>query len=107
YMKRLLNILGPGIITAALVFGPSKMTITSKMGADYSYSLLWIVIVALFFMGVYTSMCSRIGVTQEKSLLTLIKEHFNNGVGIAIGVGISLVATSFQAGHSIGVGIAS
>lgn len=105
-MKKIINILGPGIITAALVFGPSKMTITSKMGADYSYSLMWIVIVALFFMGVYTSMCSRIGVVQEKSLLSLIKEHFNKGVGIAIGVGIFLVATSFQAGNSIGVGIA-
>ena len=105
-MKKILNVLGPGIITAALVFGPSKMTITSKMGADYSYSLMWIVIVALFFMGIYTAMCSRIGVTQEKSLLTLIKEHFNKGIGVAIGIGIFLVATSFQAGNSIGVGIA-
>ena len=105
-MKKLLNILGPGIITAALVFGPSKMTITSKMGADYSYGLMWIVIVALFFMGTYTAMCSRIGVTQKESLLTLIKNHFNKGIGIAIGIGIFLVATSFQAGNSIGVGIA-
>ncbi len=105
-MKKLLNILGPGIITAALVFGPSKMTITSKMGADYEYSLMWIVIVALLFMGVYTAMCSRIGVIHDKSLLTLIKERFGNAIGIAIGVGIFLVATSFQAGNSIGVGIA-
>lgn len=105
-MKKLLNILGPGIVTAALVFGPSKMTITSKMGADYAYSLLWIVLVAMFFMGVYTSMCSRIGAVHDKSLLTLIKENFNKGIGIAIGVGIFLVATSFQAGNSIGVGIA-
>jgi len=105
-MKRLLNILGPGIITAALVFGPSKMTITSKMGADYEYSLLWIVLVALFFMGIYTAMCSRIGVVHDKSLLTLIKERFGKGIGVAIGVGIFLVATSFQAGNGIGVGIA-
>ncbi len=40
--------LGPGIITAAVVFGPSKMTITSKMGAVYGYSLLWIVVIAIF-----------------------------------------------------------
>lgn len=104
--KKWLHVLGPSIVTAALVFGPSKMTITSKMGADYEYSLLWIVLVALFFMGVYTAMCSRIGIVQEKSLLTLIKEHFSKGIGIAIGIGIFLVATSFQAGNSIGVGIA-
>lgn len=105
-MKKILNILGPGIITAALVFGPSKMTITSKMGADFEYSLMWIVLVALFFMGVFTAMSSRIGTIHEKSLLTLIKEHFSKGIGIAIGVGIFLVATSFQAGNSIGIGIA-
>ncbi|ERJ58014.1 Nramp family divalent metal transporter [Sphingobacterium paucimobilis] len=105
-MKKLLNVLGPGIITAALVFGPSKMTITSKMGADYSYSLMWIVFVALFFMGIYTAMGSRIGASQEKSLLTLIKTYFSKPIGIAIGIGVFLVATSFQAGNSIGVGIA-
>src|SRR5690606_20081902 len=105
-MKRLLNILGAGIITTALVFGPSKMTITSNIGADYEYSLLWVVLVALFFMGIYTAMCSRIGVVHDKSLLTLIKERFGKGIGAAIGVGIFLVATSFQAGNGIGVGIA-
>jgi Mn2+/Fe2+ NRAMP family transporter len=82
------------------------MTITSKMGADYEYSLMWIVIVALFFMGVFTAMCSRIGVVHDKSLLTLIKERFGKSIGVIIGVGIFLVATSFQAGNSIGVGIA-
>lgn len=105
-MKKILNILGPGIITAALVFGPSKMTITSKMGSDYEFKLMWIVVVALFFMGAFTAMCSRIGVVHEKSLLTLIKENFSRNIGIAIGIGIFLVATSFQAGNSIGVGIA-
>ncbi len=47
-VRKWLLSLGPGIITAAVVFGPSKMTITSKMGAVYSYSLLWIVVVAIF-----------------------------------------------------------
>ena len=43
----------PGIITAALVFGPSKMTITSRLGADYGYSMLWVVVLAIFFMMVF------------------------------------------------------
>ncbi|WP_257668316.1 divalent metal cation transporter [Parapedobacter tibetensis] len=53
--------LAPGIVTAAIVFGPSKITITSKIGADYGYSLLWIVVVAIFFMMVFTAMGARIG----------------------------------------------
>ena len=37
----------PGIIIAAVVFGPSKMTITSKLGATYGYSLVWTVQVCM------------------------------------------------------------
>lgn len=104
--KRWLFSLGPGIITAALVFGPSKMTITSKMGADFGYSLLWVVAVAIFFMLVYTRMSTRIGSVSDVSLLTLIRQKFGNKIAIAIGVGIFLVAASFQSGNSVGVGIA-
>ena len=100
-----LLILGPVIITAALVFGPSKMTITSKMGADYSYDLLWVIIVAIFFMMVFTTMGARIGAQNKVSLLMLIREKFGKPVSILIGLGIFLVATSFQAGNSTGVSI--
>lgn len=100
-----LKSLGPGIITAALVFGPSKLTITSKLGAMYGYSPLWIVIVAIFFMAVFTNMATRIGEASEKSLITIIRQKWGNLAAIAVGIGIFCVATSFQAGNAIGVGI--
>ncbi|RZK92752.1 MAG: divalent metal cation transporter, partial [Pedobacter sp.] len=98
--------LGPGIITAALVFGPSKMTITSRLGADFGYSMLWIVVVAIFFMLAFTNMGARIGLSSNESLLTQIRLKWGRGAAIAIGLGVFLVTTSFQAGNSIGVGIA-
>ena len=101
-----LRSLGPGMITAALVFGPSKLTITSKLGAVYGYSLLWIVIVAIFFMGVFTAMSTRIGIATDQSLLSSVKQKWGKPASIAMGIGVFLVTTSFQAGNSIGVGIA-
>ncbi|WP_257668321.1 Nramp family divalent metal transporter [Parapedobacter tibetensis] len=101
-----LSVLGPGVITAALVFGPSKMTITSKMGADFSYSLLWVIVVAIFFMMIFTNMSARIGQHNRESLLTLIRKKTGRFGSIFIGVGVFLVATSFQAGNSTGLGIA-
>lgn len=98
--------LGPGIITAALVFGPSKITITSKMGAEYGYSLLWIVVVAIFFMAVFTTMAARIGLAAQQSFLNTIRERWGKRASIGLGIGIFLVTASFQAGNSIGVGIA-
>jgi manganese transport protein len=104
-IKNFFKSLIPGIILAAVVFGPSKMTITTKLGAEYGYSLEWIVAIAIFFMAIFTSMGSRIGSSSSKSLLTLIREKFGNVFSIIIGVGIFLVAASFQAGNTIGVGI--
>jgi Mn2+/Fe2+ NRAMP family transporter len=101
-----LKTLGPGIITAALVFGPSKMTLTSKLGASYGYETLWLVVVAIFFMLIFTQMGARIGLSSEKSLLSLIRQKWGKAAGIFIGFGVFLVTTSFQAGNSIGVGIA-
>ncbi|GAB3770395.1 divalent metal cation transporter [Spirosoma horti] len=100
-----LSSLGPSIITAALVFGPSKMTITSKMGAEYGYSLLWIVVLAIFFMIIFTAMATRIGLATNQSMLATIRQKWGNSVAIAVGIGVFLVATSFQAGNSVGVGI--
>src|SRR5690606_38275712 len=98
--------LGPGIITAALVFGPSKITITTKLGAEYGYELLWIVLIAIFFMIIFTRMGARIGLASEHSLLVTIRQQWGKSVSAIIGIGLFLVATSFQAGNSIGVGIA-
>lgn len=98
--------LGPGIITAALVFGPSKMTLTSKLGASYGYETLWLVVVAIFFMLIFTQMGARIGLSSDQSLLSLIRQKWGKAAGIVIGFGVFLVTTSFQAGNSIGVGIA-
>ncbi|PPL03849.1 Nramp family divalent metal transporter [Parapedobacter indicus] len=97
--------LAPGIVTAAIVFGPSKITITSKMGAMYSYSLLWLVAVAIFFMIIYVNIASRIGLATDDSLLVTIRKHYGKWASGLIGFGIFMVATSFQAGNSIGVGL--
>ncbi len=104
--KKLFLSLGPGIIIASLVFGPSKMTITSKLGSEYGYSLLWIIVVAMFFMAVFTIMGARIGVATKQSLLTTIRQKWGNAAAIAVGIGIFLVTISFQAGNSVGVGLA-
>jgi manganese transport protein len=105
-LKKWLLSLGPGIITAALVFGPSKITIASKLGAEYNYALLWTVATAIFFMAVFTSMAARIGIATEQSLLSTIRNKWGKPVSVAIGIGVFLVTASFQAGNSIGIGIA-
>jgi len=101
-----ISTVGPGLIVAALVFGPSKLTITTKMGANYEYGLLWVIAIAIFFMAVFTIIAERIGNASDKTLLTMIGERWGKVFSILIGIAIFLVCTSFQAGNSVGVGIA-
>ncbi len=108
FAKRLtswLGVVGPGMITAALVFGPSKVTITSKLGADYGFDTMWIIAVAIFFMVIFTAMSARIGMASDESFLTIIRKKWGKAAAVATGVGVFLVCTSFQAGNSIGIGI--
>lgn len=104
--KSWLTFLGPGIITAALVFGPGSLTITSKLGATYQYKLLWVIVVSTLLMMVYTGMAARIGIATEQSLLQTFRKKWGNKVAWSTGIGIFLVVASFQAGNSIGAGIA-
>ena len=101
-----LRILGPGIITAALVFGPGSLTIASKLGAGFEYKLLWVVILTTFFMAIFTLMGARIGISLEKSLVNTIRDTYGKAFSLIIGFGVFLVAASFQSGNSIGAGLA-
>ncbi|HEX8037878.1 MAG TPA: Nramp family divalent metal transporter [Chryseosolibacter sp.] len=104
-LRTWVGVVGPGMITAALVFGPSKVTITSKLGADYGFDTLWIIVVAIFFMVIFTAMSARIGMASDDSFLTIIRKKWGRVAAVATGVGVFFVCASFQAGNSIGIGI--
>ena len=103
--KSIFNLVGPGFITAAMVLGPGSLAIASKIGATYQFQLLWIVPLCILFMGAFTIISTRIGLSSDRTLIQLIREKYGNEVCIIIGVGLFLIAASFQAGNSIGAGI--
>lgn len=105
-LKKWLSSLGPGIITAALVFGPSKITIASRLGSLYGYSMLWVVILTIFFMTIFTAMSARIGMATEMSMLYTIRSRWGRAASLLISFGLFFVACCFQTGNAIGIGIA-
>jgi NRAMP (natural resistance-associated macrophage protein)-like metal ion transporter len=100
-----LKFIGPGLITAALVLGPGSLAVASKIGANYEFQLLWIVPICVLFMAAFTMVSTRIGLSSNLTLIQLIRKKYGNAVCIVIGVGLFVVAASFQAGNSIGAGM--
>ena len=105
-MRNIFRILGPGIITAALVLGPGSLTIASKLGAGFRYQLIWVVILATFFMIIYSSMSARFGIASGETLIQVVKGKYGRVVSVLAGIFIFGVTLSFQTGNSIGAGLA-
>lgn len=104
--RRFLRSLGPGLIIAALVFGPGSLTIASKLGAGFGYAPLWIAPAAILFMIAFTLMAGKIGIATDRTLIQLIHDKYGPWPARLIGIGVFLITASFQAGNSVGVGIA-
>lgn len=103
--RNFLKFIGPGFITAALVLGPGSLAVASKIGANYQFRLLWIVPICVLFMAAFTVISTRIGLSSDLTLVQLIRKKYGNAVCIVIGIGLFVVAASFQAGNSIGAGM--
>lgn len=105
-IKKWWHSLGPGIITAALVFGPGSLTLTSKLGSIYGYDLLWVVLISTLLMLSFTGMGARIGIATNQSLLKTFRDKWGKWAAILAGFGIFFVCAAFQAGNTIGAGLA-
>jgi len=105
-LKRLFSVIGPGLITAAVVLGPGSITVSTKCGALMGYSVLWVVLVAGIMMVAFTHLGAKIGMLADQSLLTTTATKYGRWLAVTIGLSGFLIATGFQTGDNVGVGIA-
>ena len=98
--------LGPGLITAALIFGPGSLTVTTKLGAGFGFKLLWVIPLLIVFMVAYTGMASRVGLSLGVSPMDHIRRKYGRLAAILLGLGMLGITGSFQAGNAIGAGLA-
>ncbi|MCB0670166.1 MAG: Nramp family divalent metal transporter [Saprospiraceae bacterium] len=105
-MRSIFHKIGPGLITAALVFGPGSLTVNTKLGASYGYNLIWVIVISIIFMISYTTLSGTIGCLTQKSLMQTISQLYGKYTSFFLGLGIFFIGSSFQAGNSIGAGVA-
>src|SRR5512147_1924592 len=106
--KRLLAyvaILGPGMITANAGNDAGGIATFASVGADFGYSLLWILIPITISLGIVQEMCARMGAVTGKGLADLIRERF--GVKVTFYVMIALFLTNMGNSVSEFAGIAA
>ena len=118
----LIAILGPGMITANAGNDAGGIATFASVGAEFGYSLLWILIPLNFGLGIVQEMCARMGAVTGKGLSDLIRERFgvrwtalimlslliaNAGVTVSEFVGIAAAAELFGVSRFIVVPLAA
>jgi NRAMP (natural resistance-associated macrophage protein)-like metal ion transporter len=115
-------ILGPGMITANAGNDAGGIATFASVGAEFGYSLLWILIPITIALGIVQEMCARMGAVTGKGLSDLIRERFgvrwtalimlslliaNAGVTVSEFVGIAAATELFGISRFITVPLAA
>ncbi len=79
-IKKILKIIGPGVITGAADDDPSGIATYSQTGAQFGYSQLWTILFALPFLTAIQEASARIGAVTGKGLAAVIKRHYNQKI---------------------------
>lgn len=101
-LNNLFKGIGPGFIIASVCLGPGSITTSSKIGAEYGYQMLWVIVMASIGMAMYTSMSARFGVSHDQSILQVIATAYGRWFAALIGISAFLAASSFQFGNNLG-----
>lgn len=117
-----LSILGPGMITANAGNDAGGIATFASVGAEFGYSLLWVLIPIAISLGIVQEMCARMGAVTGKGLADLVRERFgvrwtalimlslliaNAGVTVSEFVGIAAAAELFGISRFIAVPLAA
>lgn len=102
--SQLIRRIGPGIVLTGVVVGPGAITTASMLGADYGYSLLWLLI-PIAFMGITFMLTTyRISMLIGMPSIEAIRHYYGKVASGFVGVATFLACLFFTMGNISGTG---
>lgn len=102
--SEILKRIGPGIILTGVVIGPGNITTSAMIGANYGYSLVWLII-PILLMGVTFMLTSyRISMLTGMPILHAIRHFYGKAAAAFCGVALFLSCLFFTLGNISGTG---
>jgi NRAMP (natural resistance-associated macrophage protein)-like metal ion transporter len=84
-------VVGPGLLAGLSDDDPAGITTYSILGADYGYTLLWLVLVSTVALVLFHEVGARMGIATGQGLAGLIRQRYGVRAGV-LAVGALLVA---------------
>ena len=95
---------GPGLLVTAAFIGPGTVTLASKSGAGFGYSLLWVVLFSVLATIIFQEMTARLGVVTGIDLSGALRMSSKKRwlrltlIGLVLGA-ILIGNAAYQAGN--------
>jgi len=99
--RGLLALLGPGLITGASDDDPSGIATYSQTGAQFGYSMTWVMLFSFPLIAAIQEVCARIGRVTGQGIAGNIRRHYSPWLLRAI-VLLLLVANTINLGADLG-----
>lgn len=100
----ILKKIGPGIIMTGVVIGPGNITTSAMLGANYGYTMIWLVI-PIMFMGVTFMLASyRIAMLTGMPIVHAIRHYYGKVASGFVGAALFLACLFFTLGNISGTG---
>jgi NRAMP (natural resistance-associated macrophage protein)-like metal ion transporter len=99
--RKILQLLGPGLITGASDDDPSGIATYSQAGAQFGYSMTWLMLFTWPLMAAIQEISARIGRVTGKGIAANLREHYPLALLRPI-VGLLLIANFINLGADLG-----
>ena len=97
-----LRAVGPAIVISAVVVGPGSVTTASTMGANYSYAMLWVVILASIAAFFYQLPAIRVTLTTNRSIMECVRLSYGQKISFPFYCCMLFGTCVFQASNFVG-----
>ena len=74
--RKLLEVLGPGLVTGAADDDPSGIGTYSQVGAQFGYGMAWTMFFGFPLLASIQAICARIGATTGKGIAQNLRQHY-------------------------------
>ncbi len=98
---KLLQVLGPGLITGASDDDPSGIATYSQVGAQFGFNMAWTMLFSWPLMCAIQEISARIGRVTGRGLAGNLRRHYPRGVLVSL-VFLLLVANTINLGADLG-----
>lgn len=95
--------IGPAIIVAAVVLGPGSILISSKVGAEFGFQALWILVIACILLFAMVTMSARIGVLFEKTPGEELTDRLGRVPSAFVGLALFGIVAIFQSSNNMAI----